>query len=149
MSRITGPDGSPATAALLANPNGIAFDSSGNPYIADTFNRRVRLVGTNGIITTVAGGGPFRSDPVITNAQIDPMSVAADARGNVYIAERGNLVRVLNAQWTGAIAGYPAGGLEIRRSNGFGGFDPPIRTRVTGNGGGVTDMPSATSTLTD
>jgi hypothetical protein len=97
-------DGGPATAALLSNPNGIAFDPIGNLYISDIGTNRVRRVGTDGIIRTIAGGGPFRSDPVITNTQINPVSVAADARGNVYIAERGHLIRIVNSQGIARVA---------------------------------------------
>jgi sugar lactone lactonase YvrE len=50
-------DGGPATAATLSNPTGITFDAQGNLYFADDGNERVRKIGTDGIITTVAGGG--------------------------------------------------------------------------------------------
>ena len=50
-------DGGPAANAQVAYPNGLAFDSSGNLYIADAANNRIRRIGTNGIITTVAGNG--------------------------------------------------------------------------------------------
>lgn len=90
-------DHGPALSARLANPSGIAFDSSGNLYIADG-TERIRKVSPDGIIATIAGGGPFRSDPVVVNTRISPRSVVVDARGNLYIAETGNLVRIVNAQ---------------------------------------------------
>jgi len=49
-------DNGPATSAQLNNPGGVAVDSAGNLYIADSGNVRVRKV-SNGVITTVAGGG--------------------------------------------------------------------------------------------
>ena len=52
-------DGGLATAALLSNPSGVAVDSAGNVYIADTSNSRVRKVSPDGIIRTVAGNGKF------------------------------------------------------------------------------------------
>ena len=52
-------DGGAANAANLAFPAGITLDSSGNLYIADAFNSRVRKVDTNGTITTFAGTGDF------------------------------------------------------------------------------------------
>lgn len=76
-------DGIPATAAQLNKPTGIAFDLAGNLYIADSANHRVRRVGTDGLITTIAGTG--RRDVLDT-----PMDVAIDARGNLYIADTGN-----------------------------------------------------------
>ncbi len=48
-------DGGPAVSAALNNPYGVAVDSSGNLYIADTNNRRIRKVSASGIITTIAG----------------------------------------------------------------------------------------------
>jgi len=50
-------DGGKATSAALNNPRGVALDASGNLYIADTDNSRIRKVSPAGIITTVAGAG--------------------------------------------------------------------------------------------
>jgi hypothetical protein len=52
-------DGGAATNAELNSPQGVAVDASGNLFIADTENNRIRKVGTNGIITTVAGNGYY------------------------------------------------------------------------------------------
>ena len=49
-------DNGPAASAQLTHPNGVAVDSAGNLYFADTFNARIRKV-SNGVITTVAGNG--------------------------------------------------------------------------------------------
>src|SRR5579872_6364764 len=48
-------DGGPAVSAALYRPQAIAVDAAGNVFIADSFNNRVRQVGTDGIIRTVAG----------------------------------------------------------------------------------------------
>ena len=53
-------DGGQATSAQLNGPQGVAVDSAGNVYIADTANNRVRKVAANGVITTVAGNGDRR-----------------------------------------------------------------------------------------
>ena len=50
-------DGGPATQAQLNSPYGVALDSQGNLYIADLGNARVRRIGLDGTISTVAGGG--------------------------------------------------------------------------------------------
>jgi uncharacterized protein (TIGR03437 family) len=86
-------DGNAATGAQLSGPQGLAADSAGNLYIADTQNHRVRKV-ANGIISTVAGSGTagFGGDgSAATSAQLNaPFGVAVDAAGNLYIAEFGN-----------------------------------------------------------
>ena len=86
-------DNGPATAAALNLPGGIAFDMGGNLYIADSGNNRVRKVGVNGVITTVAGNGvsAFNGDNGLAiTAQLNPQGVAIDASGNLYIADGGN-----------------------------------------------------------
>ncbi len=85
-------DGGPATAAGLFLPFGVAFDASGNFYIADYFNHRVRKVaGTSGTITTAAGNGTegFSGDggPAAAAGLVNPFGVAVDASGNLYIAD--------------------------------------------------------------
>jgi sugar lactone lactonase YvrE len=87
-------DGGSATAAALANPNGVALDSAGNLYIADLNNNRVRKVTPGGTISTVAGGS-LTTDPgdggPATKAYVGaPTGVAVDAAGNLYITEQLN-----------------------------------------------------------
>lgn len=87
-------DGSLATNASLNHPAAVAVDGIGNLYIADQDNHRVRKVGTNGVITTIAGNGTagFSGDGgVATNASmLTPMGLALDAAGNVFIADYDN-----------------------------------------------------------
>jgi hypothetical protein len=84
-------DGGPATKAQLSAPSGLAVDNSGNLYIADYVNLRVRKVSTNGIITTVAGNGGsgFSGDggAAINATFLGPQGVALDSAGNLYIAD--------------------------------------------------------------
>ena len=74
----------------MNGPIGVAVDSAGNLYIADTGNNRIRKV-SNGVITTVAGNGTpgFSGDNgPATSAQLnDPYGVAVDSAGNLYIAD--------------------------------------------------------------
>ncbi len=84
-----------ATSAQLNQPNGVAVDTSGNVYIADTGNNRVRKVTVaTGIITTLAGNGSagFQGDNSFsTNAVLyQPTGVTVDSSQNVYIADTGN-----------------------------------------------------------
>jgi uncharacterized protein (TIGR03437 family) len=81
-------DGGSATNASLNGPTGIAVDSAGNLYIADTSNNRIRKV-SGGIITTVAGGGTGLGDggPATHASLLQPEGVAVDAAGTLYIAD--------------------------------------------------------------
>ena len=87
-------DGGQATSAALNIPGGVAVDASGNIYIADTSNYRIRLVTkSTGIISTVAGtatstGGQVGDGGLATSAALNlPAGIVVDASGNVYIAD--------------------------------------------------------------
>jgi sugar lactone lactonase YvrE len=86
-------DGGAAISAELSSPCGVAVDGIGNLFIADYGNFRIRKVGTNGIITTVAGNGTggFADGGSATNACIyQPTGVSIDASGNLFIADPSN-----------------------------------------------------------
>jgi len=85
-------DGGAATSAEFRNPYGLAVDASGNLYIADGYNYRVRKVSTSGIITTVVGTGNccgYTGDggPATSAWLYVPSGVAVDAAGDLYIAD--------------------------------------------------------------
>jgi uncharacterized protein (TIGR03437 family) len=97
-----GGDGSTATTAQLNRPTGVAVDGSGNIYIADSFNNRIRVAQAGGNIKTFAGNGVYSyagDGGAATSAQLNsPQAVAVDSSGNYYIADAGNnVVREVSA----------------------------------------------------
>ena len=122
-----GGDGGPAASALLNFPDAITFDGSGNLYIADTINQRVRRIdAVTGIITTVAGNGyggyygGYSGDggPAISAELCYPSGVALDGNGNLYISEQSSptvidstRVRRVDAG-TGIITTYAGDGIS-------------------------------------
>ena len=88
-------DGGQATLATLYTPCAVALDTSGNIYIADSLNNRIRKVTVStGVITTVAGDGNegYISDNVAATSTSlnNPRDVAVDTSGNIFIADTGN-----------------------------------------------------------
>jgi sugar lactone lactonase YvrE len=83
-------DGGPAAQAQLLAPHGIAVDAAGNVYITDQGNHRVRRVGLDGVIKTIAGDGRTGSSGdggLATQAAVGfPAGVAVDGPGNIYIS---------------------------------------------------------------
>ena len=135
-----GGDGGAATAAQLNTPYGVAVDLSGNLYIADLGNQRVRCVSPDGAIRTVAGDGRKAASadgiPALQASLLSPRNLAVDSAGILYISEfEGHRVRKIGADGriataagtgqsgyrgdgaaaTAALLSYPAG-LAIDRS---------------------------------
>ena len=110
-----GGDGGPARDATLFAPTGVAVDASGNVYICDWGNQRIRRVDAVTLeITTVAGGGSDTADgvPAAASALAGPNGVAVDAAGQIYIAETGaNRIRTIDA--AGTITTIAAGPLNF------------------------------------
>jgi uncharacterized protein (TIGR03437 family) len=107
-------DGLPAVSASLSGPVGLAFDSTGNLYIADSQNSRVRLVNPSGTISTFAGNGTSsgfggEGDPATLIPLNSPQAVAADLAGNVYVSDTGHS-RVIQVD--------PAGNMHTVAGNG-------------------------------
>ncbi len=106
-------DGLAATSAELSSPWGVAVDASGNVYIADQDNQVIRKVNSAGVISTFAGNGMYGWSGDGGQAALaelrNPIYVAIDASGSVYIADYGNsIIRKVNT--SGIISTYA--GLE-------------------------------------
>ena len=109
-------DGGLATNAHLGFPEGVAVDSAGNIYIADSYDSRVRRVSPGGIITTVAGDGTqgYSGDggPATSARLSSPCGVAVDALGDLYIVDYGNR-RIREVSPTGIITTVAGGGTDF------------------------------------
>ena len=116
-------DGGSADSAELDWPYGVAVDASGNLFIADYQNNRIRKVSTSGVITTVAGNGTFGysgDGGSAISAELNGLTgVAVDASGNLFIADQvNNVIRkvsTIGVITTVAGNGYGAGA-------GYGGY---------------------------
>ena len=83
-------DGGPALSAKIHTPESIVLDGAGNVFFSDSQSSVVRRIGTDGIITTVAGTGTpgYSGEGVATSAQLStPEGLALDSKGNLYIAD--------------------------------------------------------------
>jgi uncharacterized protein (TIGR03437 family) len=147
---FTGDSGA-AISAELSGPLGLTFDSSGNLYIADSVNLRVRKI-SGGTITTVAGNGTSgfvsatnTTKTAATSADmVSPSSVAVDSVGDIYIADTGNQVvwEVVNGS-TATSVGVPAGTIIQIAGDNTGGY--------SGDGGlaGLAELNFPTSVALD
>jgi sugar lactone lactonase YvrE len=106
-------DGGPGQAAQLQNPRGVAVDNSGNVYIADTGNNRVRLL-SEGYITTIAGqqGGGYIGDGSAVATELNaPAGLAVDTAGDLYIADTQNQrIRMISGGQIWTVAGTGTAG---------------------------------------
>ena len=108
-------DGGPPTAAQLNTPQAVALDSSGNYYIADTFNNVIRKVTPAGVISTIAGNGTAGSGGdggAATSAQFNgPQGIAVDSSGNIYVSDTQNArVRKISGGSISTVAGNGTAG---------------------------------------
>ena len=107
-------DGGAATDAALDGPRGLAVDGSGNIYIADSYNNRIRRVDTSGNIATFAGGGSAQGDGgSAAAAELGQVrGVAVDGSGNIYIADSDNN-RIRKVDTSSLISTAAGGGTDI------------------------------------
>ena len=128
-------DGGPASQSQIASPAGVATDSVGNIYIADSGAGKVRLVTAGGLILTIAGGGGsgYSGDggPALS-AQFNTLSgIALDASGNVYLADTGNnVIRMLQL-----VAAVPSTGMVTNSASNLpGSISPGEIVTIFGSG---------------
>lgn len=132
----------PGNSARFTNPQGIAVDSSGVVYVADTANNRIRRIAPDGTVTTLAGDGTAGlQNGTGTGARFNaPQGVAVDNQGNVYVADTGNsAVRVIN----------PGGEVQTLAGDGTVGSNDSPSARFDGLMGVATDGASVYVYLSD
>ena len=111
-------DGGPGPSAELNSPGGLAVDTAGNVYVADSNNQRIREIATNGYISTVVGNGGsgYSGDggPATAATLSEPLTVAVDGAQNLYIGDTFNyrVRRVSNSGIITTIAGNGIGGFS-------------------------------------
>jgi trimeric autotransporter adhesin len=98
-------DGGPATQASLNSPTGVCTDPSGDLFIADVGNFRIRKVDTSGNITTVAGNGIEAASgdggPATQASMYIPIRCVVDSTGNLYVTDQsGQKIRMINPSGT-------------------------------------------------
>ena len=135
-------DNGQARAAQLNFPAGLAVDSGGNLYIADSSNNRIRKVTPGGIITTFAGNGNVSvplgdGGPAIAAAVNRPIGLAFDAQGNLYVSETSSS-RVRKITPEGTITLFAGQAVENNGFSGDGG--PATAAQLNGPLGLVADQ---------
>ncbi|HET6978762.1 MAG TPA: RHS repeat-associated core domain-containing protein [Pyrinomonadaceae bacterium] len=123
----------PAATAQFRNPQGVAIDSSGAVFVADSANNRIRKIGTNGTVSTVAGDGtPGLVDGTGSQARFNsPRGIAVDIQGNIYVADTGNAA-VRKIDLAGQVSTL-AGDGTVGSSDSPSRFDCPSGVAVSGS----------------
>ena len=160
----------PAAVAQFAGPSDVAVHADGSIYVADSRGNRIRRIGMDGVVTTVAGGGPtgrenaeFRDGPAAEARFTEPFAITFDHDGNLLIVDRSDRrIRALSpAGWVSTIAGLagivddsgPSGiaiaddgtiffaGGSVGRIDGRGDVSTVLRNIQGGPSGGITVGP--------
>jgi uncharacterized protein (TIGR03437 family) len=144
-------DGGPATSATLNGPTGVCLAPTGDVYVNDQGNHRVRKIAVaTGIITTVAGNGstvPSGDGGLATSAGMQiPIRCAVDSGGNLYIVDQGSNAEVVRKVNSAGIISLVAG---VYGGSGFSGDGGPATSATMFNLTAITIDPAGNLYLTD
>jgi len=125
------------SAASFNSPSGLALDSSGNLYVADTANNRIRKVTPEGQVSTVAGNGTggYVDGPALSAQFNGPIGIAVDAKGNIFVADTYNdrIRKITAAGDVSTVAGKGSPGYADGDRN-TSAFDTPCGIVATNDG---------------
>ena len=133
----------PAHQARFNGPIGIAIAPDGRIFVSDTYNDRIRVIGVDGIVSTLAGSGqPGADDGVADSARFDtPTGLALDVRGILYVADTGNrIVRTVDMNGRVTTPTWAQGDGFVRPLGVAVGPDDEVY--VTDEGGRITEIRS-------
>jgi sugar lactone lactonase YvrE len=138
---VLGFAGGAATVGKFYSPQGIAFDGAGNLYVADQGNNAIYKITSTGTVTVLAGDGTAGyADGVGSAARFySPQGIAADAQGNVYVADRNNdrIRKITPAGVVTTFAGTGTAGAYVGDAATVAQFNRPVAVAVDAAGNNV------------
>ena len=120
LAGISGTSDGTGSAARFNGPSGVALDSAGNVYVADTWNFTIRKLSSAGVVTTLAGRAGFSGGADGTNNMARfsyPNGVAVDSTGNIYVVDSGNTIRKVTPVGTNWVVKTLAGLAGVSGTN--------------------------------
>jgi sugar lactone lactonase YvrE len=135
----TGSSDGTGTAAEFKSPNGLAIDSQGNLYVADTGNSTIRKVTASGVVTTIAGTAGMKGSSDGKGAAAlfsSTTGIAVDGTGNLYVTDTGNntIRKIDTTGQSSTIAGTPGVSGSIDNTGSAASFDGPTGVAVDSSG---------------